>query len=80
MNETPENNPFKDAAERCDSYLVQYGVLAEWKLNPIGLMLQMEHGAERIRKYISWGELSDLRYVDGVLRSTEAHALKGLSS
>jgi len=70
----------KNAAERCDTYHAQYGVIAVWKLGAIGLELTASYGAEHVTRYLAYNELEQAVDLDRLMRTTEEAALSGLSS
>lgn len=65
----------KAAAERCDGYLVQYGVELMWHVTVMGLLLTARCGADKVERTVYWSD-----YDEDQLQLMEKQALAGLSS
>ena len=76
MNDTLKQ--LKAAAERCEGYLIQYGVELEWSLSPLGLKLTGRCGADKVERYLNYMQVST--YKGDLMALTEQHVLRGLSS
>ena len=75
--EVSTTDRLRKAANRCDGYMMQYGVEIEWSLSQIGLKLIARHGAETVTKYVDYNEICE---TFDPLEAAELSALKGLSS
>jgi hypothetical protein len=69
----------KAAGSRCFQYMIQHGVILEWRIGDGSLVLTGSYGADKVERHLFYTDVKEDE-LRNAMKQTEEHVLRGLSS
>lgn len=69
----------REAGQRCENYMIQYGVTLEWTIRSGGLYLKGDFGADKCEKVLYYSD-TDAVLLGQHMFQLEQQVLRGLSN
>lgn len=69
----------QEAGSRCFNYMVQHGVIMEWRIGDGSLVLTGQYGADKVERHLYYQDIQD-HILGKAMEEVELCALKGLSN